>query len=224
MVVQSEKFLTYTNERLSNILWRGHQIYKWKHQKYWSNFEKLHKKPGISKYWQSIENKFRSYQTLAATTEIQKVQLSKNKTQPIKVRASAITQTNFKKSYANVVAGNTNVIDPKVQNLRKTKKASIQEEPPTLLKKLELLHPAHTQHHRWKSPTRVPSNTKQTSTNRDNETEDLKNQFKLLKQNQKQRDTQEQPKHTENKEQLPSQKTCRWPPPQEAILKQTSIW
>ena len=68
------------------------------------------------------------------------------------------------------------------------------------MKKLELLHPAHAQHRRGKSTTRVPSTTKQTSTDRDKEIEDLRNQIKLLKQNQKERDTQEQPKHTENKE------------------------
>ena len=101
----------------------------------------------------------------------------KYKPQPIKERTSAITQANFKKSYANAVTENTNIIDPKVQHLRKTKKANIQEEPPTLLKKLELLHPAHTQYRPGKSPARVPSNTKQTSTERDNEIEDLNNQF-----------------------------------------------
>ena len=81
----------------------------------------------------------------------------------------------------------------------------------------------HTQHRRGKSPTRVPSTTKQTSTDRDKEIEDLRNQIKLLKQNQKERDTQEQPKHTENKKNIPSQKTSRWSPPQEAILKPISI-
>ena len=63
---------------------------------------------------------------------------------------------------------------------------------------MELLHPAHTQHRPEKSPTRVPSTTKQTSTDRDRKIEDLRNQSKLLKQNQKERDTQ--PKHTENNE------------------------
>ena len=56
----------------------------------------------------------------------------------------------FKKSYANAVKGGINNIDPKVQHLRKTMKTNIQEEPPTLLKKLELLHPAHAQHRRGK--------------------------------------------------------------------------
>ena len=65
---------------------------------------------------------------------------------------------------------------------------------------MELLHPAHTQHCPEKSPTRVPSTTKQTSTDRDKKIEDLRNQSKLLKQNQKECDTQEQPKHTENNE------------------------
>ena len=51
-----------------------------------------------------------------------------------------------------------------------------------------------------KSPTRVPSTTKQTSNDRDKEIEDLRNHIKLLKQNQKEHDTQEQPTHTENKE------------------------
>ena len=85
-------------------------------------------------------------------------------------------------------------------------KTNIQEEPPTLLKKLELLHPAHAQHCRGKQPTRVPSTTKQTSTEKD-----LKNQIKLLKQNQKERDTQEQPKHTENKEEHPEPKNIQVP-------------
>ena len=84
--------------------------------------------------------------------------------------------------------------------MRKTIKTNILEEPPILLEKLELLHPVHTQNRRGKSPTRVPSTTKQTSTDRDKEIEDLRNQIKLLKQNQKEHDTQEQPKHTENKE------------------------
>ena len=51
-----------------------------------------------------------------------------------------------------------------------------------------------------KLPTRVPSTTKQTLTDRDKQIEDLRNQTKLLKQNQKECDTQEQPKHTEKKE------------------------
>ena len=67
----------------------------------------------------------------------------------------------------------------------------------------KLLHPTHAQHRRGKSPTRVPSTTKQTSSDRDKEIEDLRNQIKFLKQNQKERDTQEQPKHTENKEEHP---------------------
>ena len=69
----------------------------------------------------------------------------KHKAQPMKEKTLAITQANFKKSYANAVKGGTNIIDPKVQHLRKTSKTNIQEEPPTLLKKLELLHPAHAQ-------------------------------------------------------------------------------
>ena len=79
----------------------------------------------------------------------------------------------------------------------------IQEAPPTLLKKLELLHPAHTQHHQGKSPTRVPSSSEQTIANTGKEIEDLRNQIKLLKQNQRQHDMQEQLKHTENKEEHP---------------------
>ena len=48
------------------------------------------------------------------------------------------------KSYANAVKENIGIIDLKVQHLRKTSKTNIQEEPPTLLKKLQLLHPAYT--------------------------------------------------------------------------------
>ena len=78
-----------------------------------------------------------------------------------------------------------------------------------LIQKLELPH-----YHR-KSPTRVPSNTQQTSANRDEEIKDLNNQIKLLQQNQKQHDTQEQPKQTEIRKNIPSQKTPKWSPPQE---------
>ena len=74
---------------------------------------------------------------------------------------------------------------------------------------MELLHPAHTQHRPEKSPTRVPSTTKQTSTDRDKKIEDLRNQSKLLKQNQKELDTQEQPKHTENNEEHPERKNIQ---------------
>ena len=133
----------------------------------------------------------------------------KYKPQPIKEQTPAITQAIFKRSYANAVKGNTNIIDPKVHNLKKTSKTNILEEPPTLLKKLELLHLAHTQHRRRKSPRGVSSTTKQTSTDRDKEIEDLRNQTKLLKQNQKEHDTQEQPKHTENKEEHPASKSIQ---------------
>ena len=131
------------------------------------------------------------------------------KAQTIKEQMLAIIQANFKKSYADAIKGGTSIIDPEVQHLRKTSKTNIQEEPPTLLEKLELLHPAHAQHHRGKSPTRVPSTTKQTSTDRDKEIEDLRNQINLLKQNQKERGMQEQPKHTENKEEHPEPKNIQ---------------
>ena len=65
----------------------------------------------------------------------------KYESQPTEEQTPAITQTDFKKSYANAVKGGTNIIDLKVQHLRKTSKTKIQEKPPTLLKKLELLHP-----------------------------------------------------------------------------------
>ena len=113
--------------------------------------------------------------------KLKKFKNLKSKPQPIKEQTPAITQANFKKCYANAVKTDTNIIDPKVQHLRKTRKTNIQEEPATLLKKLELLHPAHAQHCHGKSPTIVPSTTKQTSTDRDKEIEDLRNQIKLLK-------------------------------------------
>ena len=116
--------------------------------------------------------------------KFKKFNYPKHKPQPIKEQTPSITQTNFKKSYTNAVKGNTNITDSEVQHLRKTSKTNILEESPTLLKKLELLHPAHTQHHCGKS------------TKRDKKIEDLRNQIKLLKQRQKEHDTQEQPKHT----------------------------
>ena len=93
--------------------------------------------------------------------------------------------------------------------MRKTSKTNIQEEPQILLKRLELLCPAHTQHRRGKSPTRVLSTTKQTENHRDKQIENLRNQIILLKQNQKEQDTQEQPKHTENKEEHPEPKNIQ---------------
>ena len=136
--------------------------------------------------------------------KFKKFNLLKYKPQPIKEQTSAITQTNFKKYYANAVKGNINIINPKVQHLRKTSKRNSQEEPLTLLNKLELLHPAHTQHRPGKSATRILSNTKQTSTDRDKEIEDLRNQIKLLKQNQREHNSQ--PKHTEDKKEHPKSK------------------
>ena len=90
--------------------------------------------------------------------------------------------------------------------MRKTSKINILEEPPTFLKKLELLRPAHTQQHRGKSPARIYSTTKQTPSDGDKEIEDLRNQIKLMKLNQKEHDTQEQPKNTDNKEEHPELK------------------
>ena len=46
------------------------------------------------------------------------------------------------------------------------------------LEKAGLLHPAHIKYRRWKSPTRTSSNTKQISTNKDKEIEDLRPQTK----------------------------------------------
>ena len=40
----------------------------------------------------------------------------------MKDQTSATTQSNFKKSYSNAVKGNTNIMDPKVQHLRKPNK------------------------------------------------------------------------------------------------------
>ena len=91
----------------------------------------------------------------------------------------AITEVSFKKSDANAV--NTNIIDQEVQYQRKICQTKIQSEPPTLLKKSKLLHPAHIQNHREKSPTRVPSNTKQASTNRDKEIEKQRFQINFFK-------------------------------------------
>ena len=46
-----------------------------------------------------------------------KLNYLKHKPQPIKEQTPAITQTNFKKCYANAIKGNTNIIDPKIQHL-----------------------------------------------------------------------------------------------------------
>ena len=68
--------------------------------------------------------------------KLKKLNNLKYKPQPIKEQTLAITEANLKKSYANTVKGDTNIIDPKVQHLRKSSKRNIQEEPPSLLKKL----------------------------------------------------------------------------------------
>ena len=72
------------------------------------------------------------------------------------------------------------MIDPKVQHLENQARPTSKKNHPTLLKKLQLPHPAHTQRHCGKSPTSVPSNIKQTSTNTDKETEGLKNSNEIV--------------------------------------------
>ena len=75
----------------------------------------------------------------------------------------------------------------------------------------------------WKITNKSPSTTQQASTNKNGEIKDLKNQIKLLKQNQRQHDAQEKPKHTDNREEHPEPKTSRSPLSQEAILTPTLI-
>ena len=58
MEFQTEMFFNDTNERHNNLLWKDHRIHKSEHQQYRNNFEKLNRKPGISKHWQNIENKW----------------------------------------------------------------------------------------------------------------------------------------------------------------------
>ena len=82
---------------------------------------------------------------------------------------------NFEKPYENTVNENTGIINEKVHHLRKPSKRNIQEQPPTFLKKLEFLHPAHKQYHYRKSPTRVALSTRQTSTNRVKKMKDPRN-------------------------------------------------
>ena len=65
----------------------------------------------------------------------------------------------------------------KLKYLRKKSKKNIEEEPLTLLKNLDLLPLSHTQNCHGKSPTRVPSNIKQTSTDRDKDIKGLRNQI-----------------------------------------------
>ena len=74
----------------------------------------------------------------------------KYKLEPIKDQIPAMTQANFRTSYANAIKGNTNINNPKIHHLRRPSKTNIQEEPQTVLKKLELLHPAHTQYYHRK--------------------------------------------------------------------------
>ena len=154
MVFQTERFFTQTNER-HNLIRKDHRIYKWEHQKYWNNFEKLNRKPAIFNHWQNIENKCRATKRQLQQRKLKTFIFLKYKPQPINEQTPAIIQTNFKKSYAYADKRNTNIVDPKVQHLRNTSKTNTQEEQPTLLKKLELLHRAHAQHRRGKLP-RVP--------------------------------------------------------------------
>ena len=155
MVFQTERFFTHTNERY-NFIRKDHRIYKWEHQKYWNNFEKLSRKPAIFKHWQNIENKCWATKRQLQQQKFKEFIYIKYNPQPIDEQTPAIIQANFEKSYANVDKGNTNIIDPKVQHLRNTSKTHTQEVPPTLLKKLKLLHKAHAQHRRGKLSTRVP--------------------------------------------------------------------
>ena len=164
------------------------------------NIDKMLKTDAASTKRQLPQRKFKKFNYL------------KYKLQPIKEGTPAITQGNFKKYYANTVKDITNIIDPKIQHLRKAGETNIQEEPPTLLKKVELFHPASYNSYtipQQEITNKSPSTSKQISTDRDQEIEDLRNQIKLLKQNQKEHDTQEQPKHTENKEKHPQPKNIQ---------------
>ena len=87
---------------------------------------------------------------------------------------------------------------------------------------LELLHLAHKQHFSRQSPTRVRSNRKQTSTNRDEEIEDIKNHINLLKQNQRQHVGKSNLNILRTRKNILDQKASSWHPPQEAILKPAS--
>ena len=117
-----------------------------------------------------------------ATTEIQKVQLSKIYTLTNKGANARNNSRKLQEILCKSCQGKHQHHRSKSLTFKKTGKTNIHEKPLTLLKKLELLHPAHTQHcFRGKSPTSLPSTTKQTSTDRDKEIEDLRNQTKLLK-------------------------------------------
>ena len=98
------------------------------------NIDKMLKTDAASTKRQLPQRKFKKFSYL------------KYKLQPIKEGTPAITQGNFKKYYANTVKDITNIIDPKIQHLRKAGETNIQEEPPTLLKKVELFHPAQFIH------------------------------------------------------------------------------
>ena len=92
--------------------------------------------------------------------KFQKFNYLKYKHEPIEDQTPATT-------HANAFEENNTFNDPKTNVLRKPSKTNIQEETLIFLKKLELLHPAHTLYRRKKSPTKVPSNTIPTSTSRD---------------------------------------------------------
>ena len=186
MVFQIERFCTHTNnKRHKNLLWKDHRILKYEYQKHWNNFEKLNRKLlKIDKILKTNEE--------ATKHQLQQQKFKRFNYLPKKYQKLATIQANFKKSYANAIINpNEHYWSQKVHHLRKQNKTTIHKEPLTLLKKLELLYPAHTQYHCWKPPKSVPSNTKQTSTNRDKETENIRNWIQLLKQNQRQHDKQD---------------------------------
>ena len=134
----------------------------------------------------------------------------KYKPQPIIEQTPAITQANFKKSYANAVKGNTNIIDPKVQHFRKTsKKKKHPRKTTNCLEKSGITTSGSYTTPPWEIAYKSPFYYKTTSTNREEENKDLRNKTKLLKQNQKERDTQEHPKHTENKEEYSQPKSIQ---------------
>ena len=103
-------------------MWKDHQIYKWEHEKYWNYFEKLTEKNEFLNIDKILKTNVDVTKRQLQQRKFKKFNYLKYKTQPIKEETPAVTQANFKKSYANAAKWNTNIINAKVQHLRKQAK------------------------------------------------------------------------------------------------------
>ena len=114
MVFQAERVFTHTNnEKHKNLLYKDHRIHKWKHQKYWNNFEKLNRK--LLNIDKILKRNVELPNMNFSNRNSKKSTLSKKDQMPV------TTQANFKKIYANAIIDPNKYHQSKSSSFEKTK-------------------------------------------------------------------------------------------------------